>query len=207
MIEADDSKKRLNEFSDALWRYTREAFEKGLLNGALGFLSVRVGKNQALITPPVFEVKKLMPQEMLLYDFKGHRRVPAGRAEDHPEIDFVLNTMKVRHDIFAVGHFHPWYATAFSKVSRSIPFVVNTAEAVLKEILWVKCKTCPHRFEGLCQCVEGQRKSYTGVNHLLIEKDGIVTMGKDLKEVCALAELMESNAKAAYQLSKPVELV
>ncbi|MFC1799241.1 class II aldolase/adducin family protein [Thermodesulfobacteriota bacterium] len=188
-----------------MWQYTKESFEKGLLDESGGFLSVRIANDRVMITPPAAKQEMFLTQEVPLYDMNGSRLAPSGQVEDHPEIDFVLETMKARHDVSAVGHFHPHYATAFSRNERSIPFVVSTAETVLKEILWVRCKTCPHRFEGLCQCIEGQRKSYAGVNNLLIENDGIVCMGEDLKAICDLANLMEENAKVAYQTLNPAE--
>jgi hypothetical protein len=43
----------------------------------------------------------------------------------------------------------------------------------------------------LCACIEGQRKSYAGMNVLLLEDNGIVTLEKNLTEVLFLADLVE----------------
>lgn len=114
------------------------------------------------------------------------------------ETPYVINAFRKRRDIRAIGHFHPPVATAFSLSPRGIPLIAADSRRRLKEILPVKCKTCPSRFEGLCACIEGQRKSYAGVNVLLLEDDGIVTLGKDLAAVLMLAETVEHAARVAH---------
>lgn len=85
-----------------------------------------------------------------------------------------------------------------SLTSNGIPLITAHSRQTLKEILWVSCQTCPSRFEGLCACMEGQRKSYAGVNVLLLEDNGIVTLGKNLTEVLSFADLVEQTARTAW---------
>ncbi len=49
---------------------------------------------------------------------------------------------------------------------------------------------------------EGRRKGYGAVNILLIEEDGIVTLGGSLAQAFYLADITEQNARVAYISSK-----
>lgn len=114
------------------------------------------------------------------------------------EASYVANAYKDRRTIYSIGHFHAPYTTAFSFHSKGIPLVTGSSKSDPKEILIVRCETCPSRFLGLCECKEGQRKNCGGVNILLLEGDGFIVLGADIKEVFHLAELVETNAKTAF---------
>ena len=180
-------------------RSAATAYARGLCGQFTGLLSVRLPhSDRVLVTPAGASFAEIGPEKMILLDLEENiLEKPAGVVVP-ADAPYVLNSYKKRRDVFAVGHFHPPCATAYSLAAAGIPLVTDHSRQTLREILWVACKTCPSRFEGLCACLEGQRKSYAGVNVLLLEHNGVVTLGKNLAEVLALADLVEQAARTAW---------
>ena len=190
-------------FQRQLCRYSKLAADRGLFCGDREFLSVRIpGSDIILITPPGADLGDITPEETLMMNLKDLRPADPDRSSSPPDAVFLADAYLRRQSISAIGHFHPPYATAFSIDLKNIPFATRPAREILKEILQVKCVSCPSRFAGLCECFEGQRKSYAGVNILLLEADGIVTLGANLAEAIYLANGVEQNARIAYLSSK-----
>ncbi len=183
-------------------RFAKRAGARRLFDGAFGALGVRVpGRPLALVTGTGLDLDRIMPVDTILCDLDGNLAV-SGAAEPPGDLSFILNAFKRRRFLGAIGHFYPPYATAFSCAAETIPLVTEPAKRILKEILPVKCTSCPHRFEGLCECQEGQRKSYAAVDQLLIKNDGIVLTGRDLADVFERALLLEHTAKVAYLMRR-----
>jgi ribulose-5-phosphate 4-epimerase/fuculose-1-phosphate aldolase len=192
----------LNFFRAELSQFSAKAYARGLCGQFTGLLSVRIPQSdRVLVTPAGTPLAEIGPEKMILLDLEENiLEKPAGvmAPADTP---YVINSYKKRRDVFAIGHFHPPFATAYSLTSNGIPLITAHSRRTLKEILRVKCQTCPSRFEGLCACIEGQIKSYAGVNVLLLEDNGIVTLGKSLTEVLSLADLVEDTARTAWLFS------
>ena len=170
----------------------------GLLKGPTGFLSVRVPNSETVLTTPAgAPFPDLHPEDLIVVDVNQTCAAEDSALMLPDDISFALNAYLRRPAIAAIGHFHPPYATAFSTLKKTIPFATRIAANDMEEILRVRCETCPHRFEGLCECVEGQRKSYGGVNTLLIEGDGIVVLGATLETACRQAKRVEQSVKTA----------
>ena len=180
-------------------RSAATAYARGLCGQFTGLLSMRLPHtDRVLVTPAGTPLAEIGPEKMILLDLEENiLEKPAGVMVP-ADAPYVVNSYKKRRDVFAIGHFHPPCATAYSLAATGIPLVTAHSRQTLKEILWVACKTCPSRFEGLCACLEGQRKSYAGVNVLLLEHDGVVTLGKSLAEVLSLADLVEQAALTAW---------
>ncbi|MDF1593798.1 MAG: class II aldolase/adducin family protein [Desulfobacterales bacterium] len=182
-----------------LCRFSAKAYVRRLCGPFTGLLSVRLPHgDRVLITPAGASLGEIGPENLILLDLEENIiEKPAGviAPADTP---YVINSYKKRRDVFAIGHFHPPFATAYSITSSEIPLITAHSRRTLREILRVKCQTCPSRFEGLCLCMEGQRKSYAGVNILLLEDNGIVTLGKNLGEVLSFAGLVEETARIAW---------
>jgi len=190
-------------FKQQLCHYSKLAAHRGLFCGEGEFLSVRIpGSDIILIMPEETGLEGVAPEETLIMNLKSAPPAGPERLSLPANAAFLIDAYLKRQSISAIGHFHPPYATAFSTCAKNIPFATHPGRQILKEILWVKCTTCPSRFAGLCECIEGQRQSYGGVNIIMLEADGIVTLGANLKEVFYLADWVESNARSAYFSSK-----
>ena len=191
--------KKLNFFKTELSLSASKAYARGLCGPFTGLLSMRIPhSNQVLITPAGKSLAEINSKMLILMDLEENiLEKPKGLIAP-AETPYVINSYRKRRDVSAVGHFHPPASTAYSLTASDIPLITAQSRKTLKEILPVKCKTCPSRFEGLCVCIEGQRKSYAGVNVLLIENDGIVTLGKNLAAVLTLAEMVERTARLAW---------
>ena len=193
------SDENLNFFRAELCQFSAKAYARGLCGQFTGLLSVRIPHgDRVLVTPAGAHLAEIGPEKLILLDLEENIiEKPAGVIVP-AETPYVINSYKKRRDVFVIGHFHPPFATAYSISSSEIPLITAHSRRTLKEILRIKCQTCPSRFEGLCACIEGQRKSYAGVNILLLEDNGIVTLGKNLTEVLSFAGLVEETARIAW---------
>jgi ribulose-5-phosphate 4-epimerase/fuculose-1-phosphate aldolase len=189
----------LNFFRAELCRFSAKAYAMGLCAQFTGLLSVRLPPgDRVLVTPAGALLGEIGPENLILLDLEENIIAKPEGVIVPTDTTYVINSYKKRRDIFAIGHFHPPFATAYSITTNGIPLITAHSRRTLKEILRVKCRTCPSRFEGLCLCIEGQRKSYAGVNVLLLEGNGIVTLGKNLTEVLSFAGLVEETARIAW---------
>lgn len=193
------SDENLNFFKAELYQFSIKAYARGLCGQFTGLLSVRIPhSDQALVTPAGTPLAEIGPEKMILLDLEENILEKPTGVMVPADTPYVINSYRKRRDVFAIGHFHPPFATAYSLTSSEIPLITAHSRRTLKEILRVNCQTCPSRFEGLCACIEGQRKSYAGVNVLLLEDNGIVTLGKNLTDVLSLADMVEHTARTAW---------
>lgn len=196
---------KIDYFRRQLCHYAKLAADRGLFYGDSEFLSVRIpGTDIILVTPEKPGLETVAPEETLILSFKDASLAGSSHPNRPPDADFLGEAYLRRRSVFAIGHFHPPYATAYSSCEKNLPFVTRHSRTFLREILQVKCISCPSRFAGLCECFEGQRQSYAGVNVLLLKEDGIVTLGSNLEEVFLLADGVEQNARTAF-LSSEIE--
>ena len=119
------------------------------------------------------------PTAILRLDFDGLRLDGPPAAPIPDEVPFLINAYRERRNVRALGHFYPLPA-------RQADPGPGASHRPM-EILAVRCQSCPSRYAGLCRCVDGQRQAYGGANILAIENDGIVTLGRDLAQVCRRA--------------------
>ena len=196
-------KKSFDEYSNfyrhELCRYFAQARHRGLIGGSYGFISVRIPESDAILVTPAGAFKEdLRPEDMRCLDLTDKITDFPESPKDPPDISYLIKPYKERRKVSAICHFHPPYVTAYSNISNEIPIAATFRESDLTEILWVNCKSCPSRYAGLCECFEGRRKGYGAVNILLIEGDGIVTLGGSLAQAFYLADITEQNARIAY---------
>jgi len=192
-----------NLYKYELCRYFALALHRGLLGGLNGFISIRIPESDTiLITPSGAFQEDLTPEDMLCLDLTAETTEFYESRKAPPDISYLIQPYMERPKVSAICHFHPPHVSAYSNISNEIPIAPTFRESGLTEILWVNCKSCPSRYAGLCLCFEGRRKGYGAANVLLIEEDGIVTLGGSLAKAFYLADITEQNARVAYISSK-----
>jgi len=192
-----------NSCRHELCRYFALALQRGLLSGSNGFLSVRIPESDAiLVTPAGAFQEDFKPEDMLYLNLTDETKDLPESPKASPDVSYLIKSYKERREVSSICHFHPPHVTAYSNISNEIPVAATFKNSGLKEILWVNCKSCPSRYAGLCVCFEGRRKGYGAANILLIEEDGIVTLGRSLADAFCLADITEQNARVAYISSK-----
>ena len=177
--------------------YSRKSFERGLVSGTGGNLSVRIpGTNTALVTPSGVSLADVEPDQNILVDLEGKILSAPPGLKPSKETSFHLEAYRLRPEIHALAHVHPAYATAYANKGIVLPLVTVSARGNLKHVPCIDC--APPGSGELRELVCAGLEAYPGVRAILMKEHGILTLGKDLKEAYYLADLVEDTAKIAF---------
>ena len=180
-----------------LAEFSRRAFQRGLVSGTGGNISVRIpDTDRVLITPSGVSLGDVEPEANLLVDLEGTiLENPLGLTPSK-ETSFHLAVFKLRPDVGAVVHVHPPYATAYSTREKPLPLVTVQSRVTLKEVPWIDCALPGSK--DLCGFVDGGIRKYPNVRALLMKEHGILALGPDLMTAFYVADLVEGTAKVAF---------
>lgn len=190
MSNIDSLRKELSEFS-------RRAFERHLVSGTGGNLSLRVpGSDTVLITPSGISLGDIDPEMNILVNLEGEVLESPLDLKGSKETGFHLEAYRNRPDCAAVAHVHPPYSTAYSCLGKDLPLVTISARVGLKRVPCVEC-FMPGSSE-LCDVVSGGITDNPESNALLMKEHGILTMAPSISLAYYIADLVEDTAKIAF---------
>jgi L-fuculose-phosphate aldolase len=95
----------------------RRLYERGLVAGPDGNVSVRFRDGSILVTPSGMSKVDVAPDDLVLLD--GDGRVLDGMGEPSSELRMHLRIYERRADVFAIVHAHPPIATGFAVAGES----------------------------------------------------------------------------------------
>lgn len=187
-------RKELSEFS-------RRAYNRGLVSGTGGNMSVRIpGTDIALITPTGICLGDIEPEINLLMKIDGTIIENPCGLRPSKETAFHLAVYQLRPEAGAVAHVHPPYATAYSNRVQSLPMVTVSAQAVLKEV--PRIESAMSGSTELYEYVKAGLRKYPSARVLMMEEHGILAVAPDLKTSYYLSDLTEDTAKIAFIASQ-----
>lgn len=96
----------------------RRLWQRDLVGGCEGNLTVRLSSRQILCTPSGVSKGHLKPNELVIIDNHGN---PIAGGQPSSEIKLHLRILAKRKDCNAVIHAHPPVATAFALAGEDIP--------------------------------------------------------------------------------------
>jgi len=188
---------KIDVLRQELSEYSQRAFNRFLVSGAGGNLSVRVpDTDTVLITPTAISLGDVQPEEHLLMNLDGDVLESPKGLKGSKETSFHLAAYRIRPDIGAVSHVHPPYSTAYSNKGKGLPLVTISARVILKNVPCVEC-FLPGSQELSDTVCEGL-KANLDAKALLMKEHGILAMGPDLKASYYIADLVEDTAKIAF---------
>lgn len=106
------------EHAEAMVRVCRRLYERGLIAGAEGNVSVRLPDGRILATPAGLGKADLVPADLVTLDADGARVRGSRRAST--EIAMHLRIYARRPDVHAVVHAHPPTATGFALAGEDL---------------------------------------------------------------------------------------
>ena len=170
-------------------RCCRRLWEAGLIAGADGNVSVRLGPDRLLVTPRGLHKAELTPRDLVEVTLAGRRR--RGSRQATTELDLHLRAYRRRGDCGAVVHAHPPIATAFAVAGEPMP------AGVLPELIVYlgEVPLAPYATTGtpaLGDVVEPLLSHHVAV---LLANHGAVTWGPDLATARIRMESLEHSAK------------
>jgi len=180
-----------------LSQYSKKSFQRGLISGTGGNLSVRIpGKDLVLITPSGISLDDVTPEINILVTLEGDVLSAPPGLKPSKETSFHLGAYKLRPNIQALAHVHPPYATAYANKSLPLPLVTVSARLNLKHVPCIECAIPGSR--ELRDLVSAGLSANPDARAILMKEHGILTLGKDLMEAFYLADLVEDTAKIAF---------
>ena len=174
----------------------RKAFQRGLVGGAGGNISVRVpDRDEALISATGVSLGDITPATIVRVDLKGQVVEAQGACRPSKETGFHACIYRLRPHVGAVVHLHPPFATAFAVRGKELPLVTDGAMLNLKHVPVVG--HAPSGSAELHRIVEEGLRKYPEAKAILMERHGMFSMGPNLTVAYNLADLVEDTAKIA----------
>lgn len=168
----------------------RNLYKRNLITALSGNISVRIpNTNYIWITPTSIHKAKIRTDDLVKIDFNGN--ILEGYNKPSIEWQFHIAIYKVRPDINAIVHTHNLNVLILNSldVNLSLDFLMESKYYV-KEIAYIP-EVEPGSKE-LAKMIAD--KASMNVNVIILKKHGIVTLGKNLFEAEALAEILENLA-------------
>ena len=168
----------------------RRLYERGLIAGQDGNVTVRIGPDRVLVTPAGFSKVDVRLRDLVELTLAGTRRGGASGVRPSSEVAVHLAAYRARPDVRAVVHAHPPLATAFAVAGEAID------DAALAELQYGigRVPVVPFAPPGSLELA--QRVATFLVSHdvVLLANHGAVAVGPSL---LAAHQRMESLEHAA----------
>lgn len=170
-------------------RVCRRLYERGLISGPEGNVSVRLDGALILATPAGMSKTDVTEDDLVTVDLDGN--VKDGRRRPSSELRMHLRIYRSRPDVAAVVHAHPPTATGFGVAGES--FVAP----VLPEVIFLLGEVPLVRYatpgtEALADSIEPYLSRYDA---FLLANHGATTVGASLEEAHQRMEILENAAK------------
>jgi L-fuculose-phosphate aldolase len=172
----------------AIVRVCNRMYERGLIAGADGNVSVRISFDHVLVTPRGFSKASVEEHDLVLVNLDGKRI--GGRHEPSSEVAMHLAIYRAREDVNAVVHAHPPVATAFAVAGIGLPGDVLPELAVqMGEVPVV-----PYATPGTEAMPEALTPYLPNYDAFLLANHGATTVGCTLAEAHHRMESLEHSA-------------
>jgi L-ribulose-5-phosphate 4-epimerase len=192
-VESDST---ILSFAEELTATCRKAFQRGLVGGAGGNISVRIaGRDEVLISATGVSLGDISPATIVRVDLQGRVLHATGDCRPSKETGFHCCAYRLRPDVGALVHLHPPFATAFAVRGKELPLVTDGSMHILKRVPVVA--HAPSGSAELHRIVEEGLRNHPDAKAILMACHGMFTMGPNLTVAYNLADLVEDTAKIA----------
>lgn len=172
--------------------YGRELWERRLVTGSSGNISIRLGEDRILCTPSGASLRNLAPDDLVVTDLDG-KPVDA-QARPTSELPLHLCAYRVRPSIRVVLHTHPTFCVVWSGFGSVFPRNTVGARETLREVSF----TAFHPAGSAELAKECGNAFAQGVDNVLMERHGLSCIAADLEEAFLQSDLAEEAARIAY---------
>ncbi|MBK8916088.1 MAG: class II aldolase/adducin family protein [Phycisphaerales bacterium] len=190
-----------------LCEVARRAYERGLIAGAEGNLSLRLASDRILCTPSGRCKGRLSPDELCIVALDG--RQLEGSSTPSSEIRLHLALYRAadaaRHPIVSIVHTHSPFATTLALLGQSVPAgLLPEADVLLGPIPLI-----PYRTPGTDAVGEAVAPHVARGFTAILANHGAVAWGRDAESALLHAETLESVCRVYCQaraLGTPVAI-
>ena len=169
----------------------RLAYERGLVGGTGGNLSVRAG-NEVYITATGCRLGDVSPRTLCAVTLDG--KLKEGAPQPSKELNLHLSIYRARPDVNAVVHLHPVNSIVVSILASGDgqPMPAYSPGYQMKIPV---CEIVENLKPGSPELADALARAALKADVVLIKNHGIITMAKDIKAAFSLVEEAEQNAQ------------
>ena len=190
------------ELREAVVRCCRRLWERGLIAGPDGNVSVRVAPERILVTPTGISKVDVTADALVEMTLDG---VITGEGRPSSEVQLHLRAYRARADVHAVVHAHPPTATGFAVAGEEL-----TRPVLPELILQVgSVPLIPYETPGSVALADRCAAAFALHDAVLLANHGAVTLGATLEVAHQRMESVEHVARillAARALGRVTEL-
>ena len=168
---------------------SKEIYDKGLVSGKAGNISVRFGENVVGITPTLKSLADLTQESIVLVDLDGNVLT---KGKPSSEVNMHLEIYKKRKDVNAIVHTHSPYATGFAFSKKKIKRLEGFGEI---KNPYIPC--VGYEKPGSIELAEKVSENLTG-DTLILKNHGVICVSDSLKEAKLLSVFVEETAKTQF---------
>lgn len=170
-------------------RVCQRLYERGLIAGGEGNVSVRIAEDRLLVTPAGMSKVDVRPEDLVELGMDGRRIRGAHRAST--EVAVHLRIYARRGDVGAVVHAHPPTATGFAVAGESLP------AGVLPEVVFTvgPIPLVPYAMPGTSALADRFEPFVARHDAFLMANHGATTVGPTLGVAHQRMESLEQAAR------------
>jgi ribulose-5-phosphate 4-epimerase/fuculose-1-phosphate aldolase len=168
--------------------YCRLLWERGLVAGSSGNVSVRLEDGTIVVTPAGASLRELTVEQLV-------RTAPDGTplpSDGRPTSEFPLHlaAYRVRHEARCVVHTHPTHCVGWSKTGALFPLDTVGAIESLGPIAFTRyARSGTFELAEICSAAFA-----TGADTILMERHGLSSVGTTLEQAFLRTDLAEQTA-------------
>ena len=173
-------------------RYGRLLWDRRLVTGSSGNVSVRLDDGDVLVTPSGLSLRDLSEAAVVRVDQHGAPRASGQRPTS--ELPLHLAAYAARPDAACIVHTHPTFCVVWSKVGSIFPRDTVGARETLGPVAWTA-----YREPGTVDLAELCATEFArGFDTVLMERHGVSVVADTLERAFVLTDLAEEAARIAY---------
>ena len=176
----------------------KRLYDRNLTVSAGGNMSIRIDKNEFLITPSGRNKGALLPEDIVKMNLEGGI---LSQGKPSMEREFHIAIYKDNPETQAIVHCHPLYCTALAVKGEAVKSGL-TPEGV---ILLGDVPMIPYFTPGSAELADAVR-SKSKHNAMLMERHGAITQGRTIEEAFNRMEELEFQAKLQTIIGDTTEL-
>jgi ribulose-5-phosphate 4-epimerase/fuculose-1-phosphate aldolase len=186
-VTSNDSRARAE-----IVRYGRLLWDRRLVAGSSGNVSVRLDDGDLLVTPSGISLREMTDAQIVRVDPAGAPRDP--RQHPTSELPLHIAAYKARPDASCVVHTHPTFCVVWSKVGSIFPRDTVGARETLGPVAWTAYRDPgTHELADLCA-----DEFARGFDTVVMERHGLSIVAQTLERAFVLTDLAEEAARIAY---------
>ena len=178
-----------------LVRYSRKAHKRYLVGGTGGNFSARISGGRMVITASGISLGDTTVDNLVTVRIESYEWEPVKDYIPSKEYLYHADILRMRPDVGAVLHVHPPHTTTFAVKGRSIPMLTDAA---FKQPPLPYVPFAPSGSKELQENVVQTIEENPDCKALFLEKHGIATLGKDVRNAYDYADLIEELARVAF---------